>query len=154
MKTPVGDLFDKQANVISTIDIYGFKTGPLGLQKISQKSSGNVLGYFYSWFVDGGMVYLIFYKTLNDLNAGINPFYIKYNDYNKITFPTVPTWNGTGIDFSAISTYVQQLIDKWEAENQSGIETTIKKYLPYLFGGIALIIFLPSLTNIFKNGKR
>jgi hypothetical protein len=153
MKTPVGDLFDKQASVISKIDIFGFKNGVLGLQKLSQKPSGSILGYYYGWFVENGNVFLIFYNTLNDLYNNTNPFYIRYGDYNKINFPTVATWNGSGIDFTAVSTYVENLVKKWEAESQSGIENTIKKYLPFFIGGLAAVIFLPSLINTLKREK-
>ena len=150
MKTPVGDLFDKNAYSTANVDVYEFKTGLSGLQKSFTIAANKYIGIFYSWFVDDGKVFLSFYKNQSDYNAMRNPIFIKYEDYKKLNFPTVSTWTGSGIDFTAVSTYVENLVKKWELESQSGIESTIKKYLPLFIGGIAVVIFLPSIIKSFR----
>ena len=150
MITPVGDLFDKNAYSTSNVDIYEHKTGFTDLQKSYVIPANKYIGIFYSWHVENNKVFLGFYRSIADYNAFRNPIYIRYEDYKKLNFPTVPTWTGSGIDFSAVSTYVQNLVKQWELESQSGIESTIKKYLPIFIGGIAAVIFLPSIIKAFR----
>jgi hypothetical protein len=156
MKTPVGDIFDKEAYSIAPIQIYEYVSGFVGLQKTKTIPANKYIGLFYSWFiesgfVDGKIVYLSFYPTYNDYLNYTNIFYIKYADYTKLKF-NVATWTGQGIDFSAVSTYVQDLVKKWEIENKNtfNIGFDLKKYVPYVVISAIALIFLPPLLNKIK----
>lgn len=151
MKTPVGDIFDKEAYSIASIQIYEYVSGFVGLQKTKTIPANKYIGLFYGWHVENGIVYLSFYPTYNDYLNYTNIFYIKYADYTKLRF-NVATWTGQGIDFSAVSTYVQDLVKKWEQENTDtfNIGFDFKKYVPYVVISAIALIFLPPLLNKIK----
>jgi hypothetical protein len=154
--TPVGDLFDKYAYSNSPVKIYEFVQGQVGLQNIRTTVAGGYVGIFDSWIVRNNNLFLAFYPTLQDKQNFRNPLYVDYAEVNKLLFPGVPTWKRQGIDFTAVSTYVQQIIDNMNTNLGSGIElitlwNKIKKYAPIILIGYVGITLLPSIIQSIKN---
>lgn len=123
-KTPIGDILPyqnvaKYAIAKSDLQTYVFKNGVTGLQPYQKLVAGNNIGFFDSWYDVGNNIYFIFYKTLSDYNAFKDPFYVKYSDYKKYIFPTVTTWKNNGVDFGAVSTRIQEIIDRDAKEAES-----------------------------------
>jgi len=123
-KTPIGDILPylgvpKYAIADSSLQLYAFKNGVSGLQPYKVLQAGQSVGYCDGWFAIGNNIYLLFYDTLSNYNNQNNPYYVKYVDYKKISFPNVSTWKKQGIDFGAISTNVQEIIDRDNREAES-----------------------------------
>lgn len=157
--TPVGDLFDKYAWSNSPVKIYANVQGQTGLQNIRTTIAGGYVGIFDSWIVQNGILYLSFYATLSDKNNFRNPYYVSYAEVNKLLFPSVPTWKRDGIDFTGVSSYVQQIINNMNANLGSGtglasLWENIKKYAPIVLIGYLAISLLPSITQSINNLKR
>jgi len=153
---PVGDLFDKYAYSNSPVKIYEFVQGQVGLQNIRTTVAGGYVGIFDSWIVRNNILFLAFYLTLQDRQNFRNPRYVDYAEVNKLLFPGVPTWKRQGIDFTAVSTYVQQIIDNMNTNLGSGIElitlwNKIKKYAPIILIGYVGITLFPSIIQSIKN---
>lgn len=158
MATPVGDLFDKYAWSNSPVKIYANMQGQIGLQNIRTTVAGGYVGIFDSWIVQNGILYLSFYATLSDKNNFRNPYYVSYTEVNKLLFPSVPTWKRDGIDFSGVSTYVQDIINKMNVNLGSGTELAslwekVKKYAPIVLIGYLAITFLPGILQSVKELK-
>jgi hypothetical protein len=123
-KTPIGDILPyqnvpKYAIAKSDLKTYVFKNGLIGLQPYQKLVAGNSIGFLDSWHNVGNSIYFIFYKTLADYNTFKDPYYVKYSDYKKYIFPTVTTWKNNGVDFGAVSTLIQQIIDRDNKEAES-----------------------------------
>jgi hypothetical protein len=123
-KTPIGDILPyqnvpKYAIAKSDLQTYVFKNGVAGLQPYLKLNAGNNIGYFDSWHNVGNSIYFIFYKTIADYNTFKDPYYVKYSDYKKYIFPTVTTWKNNGVDFGAISSNIQAIIDRDNKEAES-----------------------------------
>lgn len=156
--TPVGDLFDKYAWTNSPVKIYANVQGQTGLQNIRTIATGGYVGVFDSWLIQNGKLYLSFYATLQDAQNFRNPYFVDYTEVNKLSFPSVPTWKKQGIDFTAVSTYVQQIIDNMNTNLGTGTEfgklwENIKKYAPTILIGYLVITLLPNITQSIKNIK-
>lgn len=157
--TPVGDLFNKYAWSSSPVKIYANVQGQTGLQNIRTTIAGNYVGIFDSWVVQNNVLYLSFYATLIDRQNFRNPIFVNYAEVNKLSFPSVPTWKKQGIDFTGVSTYVQQIIDKMNTNLGTGVELgglwdKVKKYAPLVLIGYLAITLLPSITQSINNLKR
>jgi hypothetical protein len=149
-KTPIGDILPymnvpKYAIAKSNLQTYIYKQGLSGLQPYEKLVAGNFIGYLDSWYTVGNNLYFIFYKNLSDYNNFKNSYSVKYSDYKKIAFPSVPTWKNEGIDFGATSTNIQQIIDRdnKEAESLTSIiSSSINKIILIgaIYLGITLII--------------
>ena len=123
-KTPIGDILPylgvpKYAVANSGVQLYAFKNGVSGLQPLKKIEPNNLIGYMDGWFAIGNNIYFLFYPTINDYNNQTNPYYFKYVDYKKISFPNVATWQNKGVDFGAISTNIQQIIDRYNKEAET-----------------------------------
>lgn len=153
-KTPIGDILPynnqpKYAIANSNLNIYGYVNGKLGLQKIGIIKPGQLIGYLDSWYSDNHDIYFSFFPSITDYNNFTNRFSIKYTDYKKIDFPTVPTWKKEGIDFGATSTNIQQIIDRdnKEAESFTNQIVGVAKTGVYIFAGYLLLNLLIRSTN-------
>ena len=154
--TPVGDLFDKYAWSNSPVKIYEFVQGQVGLQNIRTTVAGGYVGIFDSWIVQNNNLFLAFYPTLQDKQNFRNPRYVDYAEVNKLLFPSVPTWKRQGIDFTGVSSYVQQIIDNMNVNLGTGTElatlwNNIKKYAPIILIGYVGITLLPSIIQSIKS---
>jgi len=154
--TPVGDLFDKYAWSNSPVKIYEFVQGQVGLQNIRKTVAGGYVGIFDSWIVRNNNLFLAFYPTLQDWQNFRNPRYVDYAEANKLLFPSVPTWKRQGIDFTGVSTYVQQIIDNMNTNLGTGTElatlwNNIKKYAPIILIGYVGVTLLPSIIQSIKS---
>jgi len=154
--TPVGDLFDKYCFAKSSVKVYAFVQGQIGLQNIRTINAGGYVGIFDSWIVRDNQLYLTFYATAQDQANFRNPLYINYFDVKKLSFDNVPTWTGDGINFSAFSTSVQAMIDNWNLTlgTGTGLATLfdkVKKYAPIILIGYLAITLLPSIIQSIKS---
>jgi hypothetical protein len=154
--TPVGDLFDKYAWSNSPVKIYENVQGQVGLQNIRTTVAGGYVGIFDSWIVRNNNLFLAFYPTLQDKQNFRNPRYVDYAEVNKLLFPSVSTWKRQGIDFTGVSSYVQQIIDNMNVNLGTGTElatlwNNIKKYAPIILIGYVGITLLPSIIQSIKS---
>ena len=154
--TPVGDLFDKNAWSNSPVKIYENVQGQVGLQNIRTTVAGGYVGIFDSWIARNNILFLAFYPTLQDKQNFRNPRYVDYAEVNKLLFPGVPTWKRQGIDFTGVSSYVQQIIDNMNVNLGTGTElatlwNNIKKYGPIILIGYVGITLLPSIIQSIKS---
>jgi hypothetical protein len=156
--TPVGDLFDKYAWSNSPIKIYANVQGQTGLQNIRTTATGGYVGIFNSWIVQNGKLFLSFYATMQDVQNFRNPYFVDYAEVNKLNFPAVPTWKRQGINFSGVSTYVQQIVDSMNVNLGSGIGlaslwNNVVKYAPIIIIGYLGITLLPSIIQSVKSAS-
>jgi hypothetical protein len=156
MATPVGDLFDKYAWSYSPIKIYANVQGKIGLQNIRTTVFGGYVGIFHSWIVENGKLFLGFYATMQDAQNFRNPYYVDYAEVNKLNFPSIPTWKRKGINFSGVSTYVQQIVDNMNVNLGSGtglasLWNNVVKYAPIIIIGYLGITLLPSIIQSVKS---
>jgi hypothetical protein len=154
--TPVGDLFDKYAWSNSPVKIYEYVQGQVGLQNIRTTVAGGYVGIFNSWVVQNNNLFLMFYATLQDAQNFRNPRFVDYAEVYKLLFPSVPTWKRQGIDFTGVSSYVQQIIDNMNVNLGTGTElatlwNNIKKYAPFILIGYVGITLLPSIIQSIKS---
>ena len=152
-KTPVGDILPynnvpKYAIAKSSLQTYVFKNGVAGLQPYIKLDPGNNIGFMDGWFNVGNKIYFLFYKNLSDYNGQKNPFYVAYSDYKKYVFPTVTTWTNNGVDFGAISSNIQAIIDRDNKEAET--------ILSVLSSGINKLILIAAIYygfSLLKNNS-
>lgn len=123
-KTPIGDILPYNnipvyAIADTAIILYGFKNGVAGLTPVLNIPKGQIVGYCDGWFENNTNIFLIFYRNISDYNNQQNPYYFRYSDFKKISFPTVATWKKEGINFGAVSTRIQNIIDRDAKESET-----------------------------------
>jgi len=151
--TPVGDLINKYCFAKSSVKVYAFVQGQTGLQNIRTINANGYVGIFDSWIVRDNNLYLAFYSTALNQQNFTNPYYINYFDVKKIAFENKTI---EGINFSAVSTSVQAMIDNWNTTLGTGTElatlwNNIKKYAPIILIGYVGITLLPSIIQSIKS---
>jgi hypothetical protein len=112
------------------VDVYDYPNGKL----INRFTNGYLIGNVYSYLINNGQVYWMFYDKEN------NPYYVKHVTGN--------------LELKELPELIKQVEDeaiKKEIETKGALNYYLQKYLPWIVGAIVVSLVLPKIIKNKSN---